>query len=121
VKTGLKCKISLEKLKMISDIVRPAYTKRGKLKKRQKYIELFDKAFKEYVKYWVNIIKKNIPEFDEKKHSIKIYKIRVSEEADKYIRKILMPMDYLDYSPKIDKNLKDNWCIIENDVLDAKS
>lgn len=105
---------------MISDIVRPAYTKRGKLKKRQKYTELFDKAFKEYVKYWVNIIKKNIPEFDEKKHSIRIHKISVSEEADKYISKILMPMDYLNYSPKVDKNLKNDWCIIENDVLGQK-
>jgi hypothetical protein len=106
---------------MISDIVRPAYTKRGKLKKRQKYIELFDKAFKKYVEYWIDVVKKNFPEFDEKKHSIRIHKISVSEEADKYISKILMPMDYLDYSPKVDKNLKNDWCIIDSDVLDAKS
>jgi len=114
----LKIKIDLVKLKTIADITRKAWTKRGKLKSPTiRHRKLFEKAFREYVGFWTKIIHEAFPEYNFRKHKICMYKIKVSEEADKYIQRILLPMDYLDYSPVVDPRLKDDECIIEDDVL----
>jgi len=117
----LKTKIDLVKLKSIADITRKAWTKKGKLKSPTiRHRKLFEKAFGEYVGFWTKIIHEAFPEYDFRKYKICMYKIKVSEEADKYIQRILLPMDYLDYSPAVDPRLKDDECIIEDGVLVLK-
>lgn len=111
----IKTKIDLDKLSQIANITEPARNK-GSWKRdffSYKYEKYLKQAFESYTDFWLELIKRVFPTFDENVQGIYIPAIKVSKTADEIIQKILPSVRYLMYSPSVDPSLRDDECLID--------
>ncbi|MEM2126478.1 MAG: hypothetical protein QXQ53_08795 [Candidatus Methanosuratincola sp.] len=111
----IKTKIDLDKLSKIADITEPARNKSSWKRDffSYRYEKYLKQAFKSYADFWLEVIKRAFPTFDENAQGIYIPAIKVSKTADEIIQKILPSVRYLMYSPSIDESLKGDECLID--------
>jgi len=104
----------LEELKRKASALK---TKRGKWKKSTLDSSQMEKIFKEYAQFWMDVVRKHVPEYDPAKHKINVLAIEVSAVADAIIAGILPGSLFFMYSPRMNPELKEDECIIHVDKV----
>ena len=109
----MRVKIDLERLKQIAEITKPARNGNGSWKSYAyiRHKDLLDKAADEYMNFLMDLIEDNIGPLGN--NLIDITKISLSRTATDLISQILLPVDFLVFAPRVDDDLNNDECEID--------